>query len=322
MLPSRFYPLRPLIVFVLVAALALPGCQRGQQTPPDTKTGAPSSGVPGDAGTQMALGNPSNASTNLRDADNYLVARPQYVLSYNRAKGGPNWASWHVEQADLGSVERSNKFAPDPDLPPDWQIRPNDYTRSGYDRGHVCPSGDRTASPQDNDATFYMSNMLPQEGDLNRHAWEELESYCRTLVRDGNELYIVAGGYGSKERIGRGKINVPTNCWKIIAVLPQGDNDLSRMDSGTLIIAVDMPNRKGIVNDDWQKYLTTVAGIESATGYRFFTGVPAAVQSVLKNQMDSGRVVAGGSSSFVERSANRRPRRDSRRRQRKRRERD
>src|SRR4051794_20503306 len=111
-------------------------------------------------------------------------------MSYNRSKGGPNWVSWHVQLSDPGRARRSNAFMPDPLLPPAWQIRPNDYSGGGYDRGHQCPSGDRTRNAQDNAPTFVMSNMLPQTGDLNRHVWEKLETYCRDLVHDGNELYL------------------------------------------------------------------------------------------------------------------------------------
>jgi hypothetical protein len=59
---------------------------------------------------------------------------------------------------------RRSKFAPDPDLPEGFfQVRPNDYRGSGFDRGHMCPSGDRTATKEDNEATFYVTNMVPQE---------------------------------------------------------------------------------------------------------------------------------------------------------------
>ncbi len=70
--------------------------------------------------------------------------RPQFALSYNEELGGPNWVSWHLEQADLGRAERQDEFRPDPMLPEEWQIRPGDYQGSGYDRGHLCPAGDRT----------------------------------------------------------------------------------------------------------------------------------------------------------------------------------
>ncbi len=90
----------------------------------------------------LALGNPSaalpiEANKPLSDvqADNLLEEKPAYSLSYNRTNGGPNWVSWHLADMDRGRSGRSNTFRPDPDLPTNSQIRPNDYRGSGYDRG-------------------------------------------------------------------------------------------------------------------------------------------------------------------------------------------
>ena len=243
----------------------------------------------------LTLGNPSNAQTNVANsAGNYLLIKPEFVLSYNRTLGGPNWVSWHLDASDLGGEDRGN-FAPDLSLPRPWQILPNDYARSGYDRGHVCPSGDRTANRASNDATFVMSNMLPQEGDINRFAWAKLEMYTREVVsRGGAEAYIIAGGYGSKEKIARGKINVPTNFWKIIVFLPKGENDLKRINRNTRVIAIDMPNDKGLSGEPWNKFITTADAIEQATGYDFLSNVPLSIQAVIEARKDSGRDLPKG----------------------------
>lgn len=299
-----------LFIFAVVIIFAIVrSCQRQTQPPPQRteRTPAPRrtpsakrTPRPGrDAGqplvlrprnadnSNLLLGMPAPASQN---PENFLVERAQYALSYNSAEGGPNWVSWHLEAANLGDEPRG-KFRPDPMLPDPWQIRPNDYRGSGYDRGHVCPSGDRTATEEDNDATFMMSNMLPQTAALNQHVWKDLEDYCRDLAKDGNELYIVAGGISSVKRIGRSKINVPAQCWKIALVLPEGDNDLSRIDANTRIIAVLMPNQenKQVEKAQWSQYATSVAQIEKATGYDFFPNVPVNVRRKLLAKVDAGR---------------------------------
>jgi endonuclease G len=87
--------------------------------------------------TNLPLGNPSNAATDEKNADNYLVVHSGYTLSYNKSRGAANWVAWHLEKADVGDAERTNAFAPDQTLPRDWWIKPNDYTGSGYDRGCV-----------------------------------------------------------------------------------------------------------------------------------------------------------------------------------------
>lgn len=233
------------------------------------------------------LGNPSNAATG--SPDNLLVTRPQFTLSYNRTNGGPNWVSWHVQTSDLGRVGRG-QFLPDPLLPADSQIRPNDYRGSGYDRGHQCPSGDRTSLRDNNNATFVMSNMLPQAAALNRQVWAKLESYCRDQVRAGNELYIVAGGSGTQGRINN-KINIPQACWKIVVVLPQGDNDLQRITPETRVIAVSMPNQDTpeVGGARWATFLTTPASIEQATGFHFFLNLSPTTRQALEQKRDSGR---------------------------------
>jgi endonuclease G, mitochondrial len=235
----------------------------------------------------LALGNPSQAGDREEAPDNFLVSRPQFVLAYNQQNGGPNWVAWHLAASDLGSVEREDAFRPDPLLPEECQIRPGDYQGSGFDRGHQCPAGDRTSSAEENAATFVMSNMLPQTADLNREVWRELEEYCRTLVGRGNELYIVCGGDGSRRRIAQGRVNVPRSCWKVILVLPQGDDDLQRIENGTRVIAVDVPNVNGIKEHSWRRYITTVDAIEQATGYDFLSSVPMDTQAALEARIDS-----------------------------------
>jgi endonuclease G len=269
---------------VLVAILYVLSVWRATAPP---RTG-PSPGLGLRENDNLALGNPSDAADSSSQPDNFLVTRSQFVLSYNRHRGGPNWVSWHLQESDLGTVERGNLFAPDPLLPEDWQIRPSNYQGTGYDRGHQCPSGDRTANPVDNAATFVMSNMLPQTAELNRDVWRELEEYCRELAKAGQELYIACGGYGSKGSIGEGKVNVPTHCWKVIVTLPQGDDDLRRIDANAHVIAVDIPNTEGIENNPWQQYTTNVAAVERSTGFKFLKSVPEQVRQALEAKTDAG----------------------------------
>ncbi|HEX8832958.1 MAG TPA: DNA/RNA non-specific endonuclease [Abditibacteriaceae bacterium] len=237
--------------------------------------------------SNLLFGNPSEAG---REPNNYLVERPQHVMSYNKSNGGPNWVSWHLDKSDLGDIRRGT-FRPDPLLPPDMQIRPSDYKNSGYDRGHVCPSGDRTRTKEDNTATFVMSNMLPQAAALNQQVWKDLEDYSRYLVGRGDELYVVAGGSGSAERIGNNKVNVPAVCWKIIVVLPEGNGDLRRINANTRVIAVSMPNREReeIADSKWAQWTTSVDQLEKTTGYDFLAALPDSIENALEKQVDSGR---------------------------------
>jgi endonuclease G len=173
----------------------------------------------------------------------------------------------------------------------------SDYIGSGFSRGHLCPSEDRKDNDEDNAATFLMTNVSPQATILNQQPWEHLESYCRQLTRRGHELYIISGGYGSGgessrggivRSIARGSINVPSHFWKIIVVLPIGNNDIKRINSSTRVIAVDMPNIQSVNNYDWDHYCTSVKALEAATGFDFLNNVPKAIQEVIERKVDRG----------------------------------
>jgi endonuclease G len=240
-----------------------------------------------DSSFGLALGNPSGAVASSSYPSNYLIQRPQYALSYHRDTGIPNWVSWHLELSDLGSTSRGD-FHTDTTLPSGWyRVTTSNYTGSGYDRGHMTPSGDRTATTTDNYATFYMTNIIPQAPDNNQGPWAALEEYCRTLARSGYELYIISGGAGSKGTIAGGRVRVPSSTWKVIVVLAQGSNDLSRINTTTRVIAVNMPNQQGIRSVSWKSYRVTVDQIESLTGYNFLSNVTSSIQNVIEAQVDT-----------------------------------
>ena len=236
----------------------------------------------------LILGNPSNATADIANENNYLMQKPQYTLSYNRQKATPNWSAWHLDSSWIGSTPRQDDFRPDTSLPAGWyQVTDFDYSGSGYDRGHMVPSGDRTNSVANNSATFLMTNMVPQLGANNQGPWEELESYCRTLVQQGNELYIFAGPLGSAGTIAGGKITVPAYTWKVVVVLPNGSDDLQRVRKGTRTIAVLIPNQPPLdVNAPWRNFRTSVNAIEALTGFNFFSEVPINSQEVIERGRD------------------------------------
>ena len=239
----------------------------------------------------LTLGNPSKATDSAGNKNNFLLVKPQFALSYNNLRGAPNWVSWHLEKSDIGDFERQNNFHPEADLPDGFKrVTPRDYAGTGFDQGHMCNSKDRSTTEEDNSATFSMANMQPQTPDLNRQVWRHLEDFSRGLAEAGNDLYIVAGCNGGRKTIGKAnKVTVPTRCWKVIVVLPEGRNDLSRIDKDTRVIAVIMPNRAGISHDPWQKYIRTARQVEAVTGYNFLSEVPKRIQDVIETKRDSGQ---------------------------------
>lgn len=257
--------------------------------------------------TPLFFGNPSGAQADSECGENYLIEKKQYTLSYNARLLIPNWVSWHLDRGDLGAQGRGNDFRPDDTLPESfYAVTKSDYQyrKYGFDRGHVCPSADRTASREDNSATFLMTNMIPQSPDCNRILWKNLESFERSLAESGKELYIIAGpcgtggtsaaGYFEHIVIADGTdddseellLNIPAFCWKIILVLDSGDDDMSRVTEETDVIAVCMPNApRGDSPVFWYDYLTTVDFIEEQTGYDFFSALSEPVETVLESKI-------------------------------------
>lgn len=225
----------------------------------------------------LGFGNPSQANHN--DFNNYLILeKPQYALSYNCQAGIANWVSWQLNSNWLGDIERSNDFRPDRDLPSGcYAVRPSDYRRSGYDKGHLAPSGDRTATESDNSATFLMTNMIAQSPSNNREVWRELEGYSRNLVDQGKELSIVAGGEGIEKTIAKGKVVVPKYTWKAILVLDQSGNPEET-------IAVIIPNTEEVAGTDWTDYIVSVDELEEITDYDFFSSLDKDLQAEIEEK--------------------------------------
>ena len=129
--------------------------------------------LPATQENNLALGNPSNATVNVNTPNNYLVSKHDYTLSYNNSKGTANWVSWHLSSAWIGNTPRCDCFSPDASLPPSFYVvYTSAYTGSGFDRGHLCPSGDRTLNSNDNAETFLMDNITPQAPNNNQITWE------------------------------------------------------------------------------------------------------------------------------------------------------
>jgi endonuclease G len=246
----------------------------------------------------ITMGNPSAATTDINFPNNYLLIKTQYDLSYNNSKGECGWVSWHLGSSDLGSTPRCDCFTLDAQLPSSfYRAGSTSYSGSGFDRGHQCPSADRTDNATNNAATFLMSNMMPQSPHLNQITWAALEDYERTLVNQGNELYVISGGYGTggtgsnggtTNSINNGNINVPSHYWKVIVVLPNGNNDASRVTSSTRVITVDMPNNQTVNSHPWGYYRVSVDAVESLTGYDFLSNISTTLQSVIEASVDNG----------------------------------
>lgn len=246
----------------------------------------------------MAFGNPSGALANVGSPNNYLMVKTQFALSYNNSRGTPNWVSWHLSSAWKGSAARCDCFTSDATLPSGFfRATTSNYTNTGFDRGHMCPSDDRDGSSSDNAVTFLMTNIIPQAPRNNQITWLGLENYARTLMTAGNELYIISGAYGmggsgslggTTNTIASGSITVPSRVWKVVLVLPVGTDDVNRVSSATRIIAIDTPNTQTVTDQPWGYYRTSVDAIEAATGLDLLSNINDALEPALESAVDNG----------------------------------
>ena len=260
--------------FLLVAVVFFAACRQSvESTPERVDSQAPPA-------AHLPFGTPSP----LNGDDDHLIVHKSFTLSYNNSRGTANWVAWKTTAKDLGERRERPLFQPDNTLPNGFRrIQYYDYSGSGYQRGHMLPSADRFADAELNGETFLMTNIVPQEGDLNEFPWERLESHARSLVYRGSETYTIAGVYGDRGKL-KDKVTVPTNCWKVIVVFTRGQS-ADAINTRTQIIAVDMPNIDGIDDEPWQKFITSIDAIEVSTGLDLFDLLPDDVENAIEARL-------------------------------------
>jgi endonuclease G len=246
--------------------------------------------------SNITFGNPSDAGVL---SDNYYLDNTDYVLSYNNSKGTANWVSWHLSAAWTGTTERCNCFKQDTALPSSFfRATTSNYTNTGFNRGHLCPSADRNGDEDSNENTYYMTNIAPQSPNNNQGIWANFEDYLRDVAAEGNEIHIIAGvagvggtgANGAADYIYNNMITVPDTFWKVVLILPNGSDDIARVSSSTRMIAINVPNDQGI-SSDWTQFTTSVDAIEVLTGYDLFENIPNTIESVIEAVVDSGPAI-------------------------------
>jgi endonuclease G len=257
--------------------------------------GSGSGGGGGGTGTgasisrHTTLGLPAAASATTPNA--FLSVKSDYVESYNGSRKVPNWVSWELNTSYLGSTARQDDFRPDTTFPAsEPQASLADYSGSGYDRGHMCPSADRTKTVADNQETFFLTNMVPQAANNNQGPWAVMENDLRAIAQTGKELFIVSGGTfsASSNTIGSGVV-VPDKTFKIVVVLDATTQGASSVTNNTRVIAVMMPNENAQISRtaDWHSFRVSVDAVEAATGDNFLSDVDPAVQAVIEARVDN-----------------------------------
>ncbi len=159
------------------------------------------------------------------DIPEQLLHRTGYIVSYNHQWKQPNWVSYELLESELnGNAKRNDRFITDKEVK-GTPVKTQDYTRSGYDRGHMAPAADLKWSEHSIKESFLLSNICPQTPELNRGRWKELEELIREWVIQDSALLIACGPIitDNPQTIGHNQVAVPTRFFKAVVALYHGE---------------------------------------------------------------------------------------------------
>lgn len=206
-----------------------------------------------------------------------ILNRTGYTLSYDTKNRTPQWVAWELTKAETqGKEERYTEFFPDPDVK-GTKVVTYDYSHSGYDRGHMAPAGDMKWSKKAMQESFYMSNICPQDHNLNTEDWNDLEMKSREWARRYGKIYIVCGPIykGIKnEYIGEHRIKVPDAFFKVILI---------NASHKQCALGFYFENQAG--ERPLTEYLIPVDHIERLTGLDFFSALPDEEENQLEKEI-------------------------------------
>jgi endonuclease G len=205
-----------------------------------------------------------------------LLCRKGYLLAHDPRCLTPKWVAEHLTKEKAGgTLKRKNSFRPDPELPVGKRAELSDYKGSGYDRGHMAPSADFAYDPQAMKESYYLSNMVPQNPDMNQHIWKGLEEKVRQWAMDRGELYIYTGPiYRDVEikTIGDNQVCIPTHIYKIVF-------DPRNVEA----IAFIMPNEP-LDPSDMGNYISTIRDVEEQSGLDFLKRLKKSVEDAVETE--------------------------------------
>ncbi|MBR5778294.1 MAG: DNA/RNA non-specific endonuclease [Bacteroidales bacterium] len=216
-------------------------------------------------------------ATTLSDRPEQIIKHTAYTVSFNSEWQLPNWVGYELTNNEtFGDVPRSKKFTTDP-LVEGRCATTDDYTHSGYDRGHMAPAADMKWSQTAMDESFYTTNICPQNRNLNAGDWNDLEEYARVWARMYNYIYIVCGPVVGKnpKTIGENKVAVPEGFFKVFLRKDKPTNSWKT-------IAFYFKNEAG--NRDLDVYIKSVNEIEAISGIDFFAFLPDDIEESVESQ--------------------------------------
>lgn len=213
----------------------------------------------------------------LTPRDEQVIRHTGYTVSYNKTWRLPNWVGYEITRRETeGKEKRNNRFVPDPLVK--GKIATNgDYTRSGYDKGHMAPAADMKWSATAMKESFYFSNICPQHPELNRRKWKDLEEKIRDWATADSAIIVICGPIVSPQpkTIGKNRVAVPSQFFKVI---------LSPYARPIQAIGFLFKNEKSV--RPLSTYVVTVDSIETLTGIDFFASLPDEIEKEVESNTD------------------------------------
>ncbi|MDR1380085.1 MAG: DNA/RNA non-specific endonuclease [Tannerella sp.] len=207
-----------------------------------------------------------------------ILVRTGFTVSYNSEWKIPNWVAYELVREEVGGdVPRGKRFVPDPGVSSGESATTDDYRNSGWDRGHMAPAADMKWSRQAMDESFYLSNICPQNRNLNAGVWNSLEEQVRALAAEKGRIYVVCGPMVSERprTIGANRVAVPDAFFK---ALLQNDGGVWHA------IAFVFENRSG--RNPLATYAKSVEELQALTGIDFFPALPDRIEAETESRVD------------------------------------
>lgn len=212
-------------------------------------------------------------------AKEQIIKREGYALSFNPSYKIANWVAYELtdERVTTKKSNRFDKFLLDPAIRGGTAMN-EDYTRTGYDRGHLVPAGDMKWSAKAMRESFYLSNIVPQKPKLNRGIWKELEERARAWAVTDKSLLIAAGPVirPGLKRLGKNRVAIPDTLYKVIVSLegkePKG-------------IAFLFAN-KGYGKTSLASLAIPIDSVEKVTGIDFFPALPDELEKKVESTVE------------------------------------
>lgn len=202
-----------------------------------------------------------------------IVHHQNYSLSYSEPYEQAEWVAYELKSSHLSSTNHKRPYFEIDNAVKSGAAHWRNYKQSGYDRGHLCPAGDRRFSKAAHDETFLTSNISPQEHQFNAGVWNRLEQKVRYWAKKYDGVFVVTGGIlkDGLKTIGEERVAVPNQFYKIVLDYTNGKPKvlaflMNHNDS-------DMP---------LYKFVVSVDEVEKLTGIDFFPELDDAIENKIE----------------------------------------